>query len=196
MKKIILTSLIAIMAISQMFGMSSSKIRNHARFLSDRMAYELDLTPRQYDDIYEINVDFLWAINDIMDDVVFGYRDAIDRYYDLLDYRNDDLRYVLSLRQYQMFMSKEHFYRPVYSTGFGWNLRIYTIYSNSTFFYFDAPSIFKTYRGAHSHHTYGIGYYSSRYGHQAHDRYMDSYKFREQHNHKDLGHKDFGKNLR
>lgn len=197
MKKILMTSIIAIMAISQMFGMSTSKIRNHARFLSDRMAYELDLSPMQYDDVYEINFDFLWAADRIMDDVVFGYRDAIDRYYDLLDYRNGDLRFVLSSRQYAMFMTKEHFYRPIYSTGWGkWGLRVYTHYSNHSFFYFDAPTVYKHYNGGHSHHTYGAGYYDNRYHNQVHDRYDKPYKFRDQPDYRNMGHNDFGKNLK
>lgn len=192
MKKFIITSLVMIMGIAHMFAMSHSTIRENARFLSDRMAYELDLSPRQYDDIYEINYDFLYAINRIMGDVVFGYRDAINQYYDLLDYRNEDIHYVLTMRQYSKFITHEYFYRPVYSTGRDWRLRIHTIYPNHTFFYFDAPSIYKTYRGAHAHHVYGTGYYSGRYEAQRHDRYTLSYKFREQEKHHDMGRQDFG----
>ena len=128
-------------------AMSRSKVRNHARFLTDRMAYELDLTPMQYDDCYEVNYDFIYHVAPYMDDVVYGYRDAIERYYTFLDFRNDDLRYILSAFQYARFMASEYFYSPIYSTGREWAFRIYTIYSNRTFFYFDAPSIFKTYRG-------------------------------------------------
>ena len=80
MKKIILSSLFVLLSVSQMFAMSNASMRNHARFLTDRMAYELDLTPRQYDDLYEINLDFIYMADRIMDDVVYGYRDAIDRY--------------------------------------------------------------------------------------------------------------------
>lgn len=184
--------MMVMMGIAQMFAMSHSTIRNNARFLSDRMAYELDLTPMQYDDIYEINYDFLYAINRIMPDVVFGYGDAIRHYYDLLDYRNDDIRYVLTMRQYQKFIMTEHFYRPIYSTGKDWMLRVHTIYNNHTFFYFDAPSVFKHYKGGHSHHAYGPDYYAHRYEHQMHDRYMDHYKFHDQPGHKDMGRKDFG----
>ena len=84
--------------------MSKSKIRTSARFLTDRMAYELDLTPRQYDDFYEINYDFLYEANLVMDDVMRGYRDAIYYYYELLDRRNEDASYVLNYYQYRLLL--------------------------------------------------------------------------------------------
>ena len=166
MKKTLLTLAIVMMSFgSQLFAMSMSNIRSNARFLSDRMAYELDLTPMQYDDCYEINFDFIYAINNIMNDVVYGYGDAVENYYRLLDYRNEDLRYVLNARQYARFLSLEYFYRPVYSTGRSWAFRIHTIYSNHTFFYFDAPSIYHSYRGAHSHLHFHNDYYVQRHHH-------------------------------
>lgn len=67
-------------------------IRLHARFLTDRMAYELRLSPQQYNDIFEINFDFLTAVDPLTDDMARGYRYAYDRYYRYLDMRNDDLR--------------------------------------------------------------------------------------------------------
>ncbi len=39
--------------IPAMGAMSISKMRQNTRFLTDRMAYELKLTPRQYNDVYE-----------------------------------------------------------------------------------------------------------------------------------------------
>ena len=157
-----MTLVIALTSIVAMQAMSNSNIRQNARFISDRMAYELDLAPWQYEECYEINYDFIRAIDYIMDDVVFGYYDAVDRYYDLLDDRNDDMRYVLSASQYRQFMSRDYFYRPVYTSGRKWAFRIYTIYSNTSFFYYDAPRIYKDYRGAHSRTHYSGGYYATR----------------------------------
>ena len=45
--------------IPAMGAMSISKMRQNTRFLTDRMAYELKLTPRQYNDVYEVNYDFI-----------------------------------------------------------------------------------------------------------------------------------------
>ena len=47
------------MSIPAMGAMSISKMRQNARFLTDRMTYELGLTMAQYDDIYEVNYDFI-----------------------------------------------------------------------------------------------------------------------------------------
>lgn len=162
MKKTLLTLALFMTFTVNIFAMSMSNIRTNARFLSDRMAYELDLSPMQYDDCYEINFDYLYAINRIMDDVVFGYHDAIDAYYRLLDSRNEEMRYVLNTRQFAKFMQLDYFYRPVYSTGKSWTFRIYTIYSNRTFFYYDAPTGYKNYRGGHT----GQNYYNKRYQHE------------------------------
>lgn len=175
-------------------AMSRSKARNHARFLTDRMAYELDLTPMQYDDCYEVNYDFIYYVAPLMDDVVYGYRDAIERYYTYLDYRNDDLRYILSAFQYARFMASEYFYSPIYSTGRNWEFRIYTIYSNRSFFYFDAPSIFKTYRGGHDRLHFGTGFYSNRYPKIAH--HSGSVRIQGSQNFDGRRKADFGANLK
>ncbi len=165
MKKTLITLALILSFASQMFAMSMSNMRNNARFLSDRMAYELNLTPMQYDDCYEINFDFIYAINDLMDDVVYGYGDAIERYYRLLDYRNEDLRFVLNARQYARFLALEYFYRPIYTTGRNWAFRIHSIYTNHSFYYYDVPSVYYSYRGAHSHLHFHNDYYTHRHHH-------------------------------
>lgn len=197
MKKMFLTLALTMMSIATMLGMSTSKIRNHARFLTDRMAYELDLTPHQYDDVYEINYDYIFWVDKIMNDVVYGYRDAIEDYYDLLDERNDDLRYVLTNRQYRNFLDCVYFYRPIYTNGRGWNFRIYTTYSNYTFFYYDAPRHYKSYAGAHSHHKLGHSHYADHYKHQSNDRYGDhNWSTKNGNNRRDYDKRDFGVNHR
>lgn len=65
-----------------MGAMSISKMRQNTRFLTDRMAYELKLTPQQYNDVYEVNYDFINNVRYLMDDVVRGYDYALERYYD------------------------------------------------------------------------------------------------------------------
>lgn len=185
MKRVLLTLSALCIAVCTM-AMSKSKIRNSARFLTDRMAYELDLTPRQYDDCYEINYDFLAEANIIMDDVMRGYRDAIYYYYRLLDNRNEDARYVLTYYQYSKFMAADYFYRPIFNVNGKWNLRIYTAYSNHKFFYYDAPTHFKTYRGEHGRKFYNKGYYTGRYKQQ--DRYTSKTTI--------SGSASFGRNLK
>lgn len=54
---------------STSMAMSTSRVRKETRFLTDKMAYELNLNTRQYNDAYEINFDFLYAVRNILDDV-------------------------------------------------------------------------------------------------------------------------------
>ena len=48
MKKFFVTLAMMMLVATQVFAMSNSRIRETARFLSDRMAWELDMTPQQY----------------------------------------------------------------------------------------------------------------------------------------------------
>ena len=68
-------------------AMSNSKVRKETRFLTDKMAYELNLNTEQYNDVYEINYDFISGIRYLMDDVLYGNEWALNRYYDCLDVR-------------------------------------------------------------------------------------------------------------
>ena len=42
-------------------AMSYNAAKNEALFLSDKMAYELNLTAAQYEAVYEINLDYLMS---------------------------------------------------------------------------------------------------------------------------------------
>ena len=195
MKKMFVTFAIALLAMSQVFAMSQSQMRETARFLSDRMAWELDMTPQQYDDCYEINYDFLFAINPIMDDVCRGYLSAINMYYTFLDWRNDDLRFILNAVQYNRFLQLEYFYRPVYTYRGHWRFRVYQIYNNPKFYYFDAPSIFKVYVGGHSRNHYSGGFYGqgNRYNHKVEPKPHNIHGSSHEKDHSRL---DFGNNRR
>lgn len=193
MKKMILASLLLGLGLSVQ-AMSESRLRTAARFLSDRMAYELDLSPMQYDDCFEINYDFFIAANTVMDDVVDGYVDAINRYYDYLDYRNEDLRQVLTAAQYGRFLEADYFFSPIYTRGGSWYFRIYNIYNNTSFYYYDRPAGFYTYRGGHSRRVYRGGFYIDRYPVTA--RYRGTFRIREGRGFDMRRRQDFGANVR
>ncbi len=172
MKKLFVTLAVAAAAITQASAaMSLESIRENARFLTDRMAYELELTPEQIEDCYEINYDFIASINPIMDDVVYGNTVMTDHYYDFLNYRNEDLRYIMNRGQYLRFMALDYFYRPVYTYGSRWLFSIYNRYNNPYYYYYSAPRIYHSYVGAHARHYHPHGYYGgSRYRHVIYDR--------------------------
>lgn len=144
-------------------ALSRSKVREYARFLSDRMAYELRLSSGQYDDCYEINYDFIDAVGDLLDDVECGDADAIDSYYRYLDYRNEDLSCVLSSSQYSRLLSKECFYRPFCIYDGSWAFRPYMVYTNRNYFYMSIPFGYNGYYGAHGRRYFSAGFYVGRY---------------------------------
>ena len=191
MKKFIFTMALAVAGVSNAFALSNAAIRENARFLSDRMAYELNLSMDQYEDCYEINYDFIDAIDPIMDEAIYGYQDAIDRYYDYLDWRNDDLRMIMTATQFARFCDIEYFYRPIYMMNGSWMFRVRSIYSNHSYYYYSVPRVYHSYYGGHSrfHHTHG--FYSGRYHHQIAPHYNG---FRHHHGYHDIHHHDFGHN--
>ena len=168
-------------SVPAMSAMSMSKVRQHARFLTDRMAYELNLTTMQYNDVYEVNHDFIDNVRYIMDDVTAGYPSAVDRYYDYLDFRNDDLRWILSASQYRRFMNVDYFYRPIYTTASEWLFRIYRVYNDITHFYFGKPHHYKSYKGEHyrTHHGHVSFYKNNRKEHYKHDFYKGDVRVRQ-----------------
>ena len=62
MKKIFTLAMMMVMTITAN-AMSFKTAKNEALFLSDKMAYELNLTDAQYDAVYEINLDYLMSVN-------------------------------------------------------------------------------------------------------------------------------------
>lgn len=173
-----------------MAGMSTGKVRKETRFLTDKMAYELNLSTRQYNDVYEINYDFIYSVRDIMDNVARGYEWALDDYYEALDIRNDELRWVLSEAQYRRFLGADYFYRPIYVSGGRWNFRVYINYPNRSLFYFGVPYHYNTYCGAHYRpHFHHASFYRNRYDFR---HYPTPYRVREQRTFHSHRRSDFG----
>ena len=55
--------------------------REEARFLTDKMSYELGLNSRQYIDVYEINYDFIAASEQLKYEIMRGSSSAMNNYY-------------------------------------------------------------------------------------------------------------------
>ena len=73
MKRILFILFAAIMSTTVCHAaMSNSRVRKETRFLTDKMAYELNLNTAQYNDVYEINYDFISGVRYLMDDVLRG----------------------------------------------------------------------------------------------------------------------------
>lgn len=171
-------------------AMSNSKVRKETRFLTDKMAYELNLNTAQYNDVYEINYDFISGVRYLMDDVLRGEEWALNRYYDYLDIRNDDLRWVLSRRQYSRFMQAAYFFRLIYVSGGHWSFRIYVTYTNPNHFYYPRPYHYRTYCGGHNRvHYHNVSYYRGRHNYPT---YNGSFRIRDNKSYHTSRRSDFG----
>jgi len=151
MKKMMMT-LIAMLTIAvSAHAMSFEQARNEALFLTDKMAYELNLTDEQYEAAYEINLDYLMGVT--------GRNDVFGTYWER---RNLDLSYILLDWQWQAFIAASYFYRPLYWEAGYWHFGIYARYPYRDYFYFGRPHFYATYRGGHAWHMHGgHGYYYS-----------------------------------
>lgn len=172
-----------------MAAMSNSRVRKETRFLTDKMAYELNLSTNQYNDVYEINYDFIYSVRNLMDNVVRGDEWALDRYYSTLDIRNDDLRWVLTTSQYRRFIGADYFYRPIYANSGKWDFRIYINYTNHNHFYFGKPYHYNSYCGGHYRTNYHNSYYRGRYNH---DFYREAHSVRDNRVYRSNRRSDFG----
>ena len=120
-------------------AMNYKVAKNEALFLSDKMAYELNLTDAQYDAVYEINLDYLMSVN--------GRNDAYGTWWNR---RNTDLKYVLTAWQYEKYMDKTYFYRPLTWKNGNWTFNVYSHYSNKSHFYKANPKNYASYKGGNN----------------------------------------------
>lgn len=141
--------IIAIIALMSSFfttadAMSYEQARIQALFLTDKMAYELNLNEAQYEAVYEINLDYLLSVN-TCDDVY-------SRYWTI---RNTDLSYILMDWQYTAYCAAHYFYRPIWWDAGYWHFGIYARYPHRDYYFFGRPNFYVTYRGGHSWHSNG-----------------------------------------
>ena len=157
MKKMIFAMIALLTFTVKASAMSYEQARNEALFLTDKMAYELNLTDAQYEAAYEINLDYLMSVS--------NYNDVFGTYWER---RNLDLSYILYSWQWEAFRAATYFYRPLYWDGGYWHFGIYARYPHRDYFYFGRPHFYATYRGGHSWHMNGgRSYY---HGHSSHFR--------------------------
>lgn len=155
MKKLALALAAFVTMTIQASAMSYEQAREQALFLTDKMAYELNLTDDQYEAAYEVNLDYLMSIDDHSD--LFGV---------YWTQRNLDLSYILLDWQYRSYVSASYFYRPLYWDAGYWHFGIYARYPHRDYFYFGRPHFYVSYSGGHSWRTNGgrSWYHGRRYG--------------------------------
>lgn len=139
MKKLILT-IAAATVMTMASAMSYSQARDQALFLTDKMAYELNLSYDQYNAAYEINLDYIMNIEMAGD--LFGI---------YWNRRNSELSYVLTAAQYRVFTGTSYFYRPIEWSSNKFRFVIYDRYEKNRY-YRAAPPGYQTYKGANRYY--------------------------------------------
>lgn len=142
MKKLMMILAMMIAIATSASAMSYREARNYALFLTDKMAYELNLTNNQYEAAYEINLDYLMSVN--------HRRHLYGSYW---SHRNMLFRTILAPWQYRAYARTKYFYRPVYWTNNRWGARVYTRYGKHHY-YRPRPYAYKHYRGGRPAHYY------------------------------------------
>lgn len=140
MKKFILALVAMVtMTVTSASAMSYEQARQQALFLTDKMAYELNLTDDQYEAAYETNLDYLMSVNTVDDLYGVYWRQ-----------RNLDLSYILLDWQYRSFLNATYFYRPLYWNAGYWHFGIYARYPHRDYYFFGRPHFYTSYCGGHS----------------------------------------------
>ena len=139
MKKMMFTLMAFLTIAVNASAMSYEQAREEALFLTDKMAYELNLTDAQYEAAYEINLDYLMGVTSEYD--VFG---------PYWERRNLDLSYILFSWQWDLYRAAHYFYRPLFWERGYWHFGIYARYPHRDYFYFGRPHFYNTYRGGHN----------------------------------------------
>ena len=155
MKKTIMIMVTLLAMATTTKAMTYAQAREQALFLTDKMAYELNLTEEQYEAAYEINFDYLMQISGTGNVYAAPWRQ-----------RNIDLSYILYDWQYAAYEAASYFFRPVFWNDGYWHFSIYSHYPHRTHFYFPRPAAYVSYRGTHSwHRNSGRSWYVNRVNH-------------------------------
>ena len=135
MKRYLLTLLIVLAGTLSAKAISYNEARDRAWFLTDKMAYELNLTPDQYDRVYQVNLDYFMSI---------AYE--ADCYGVYWNYRETDLRYILWDWQYRLYVTLDYFYRPIRWIRAAWHYPICDHYRYG-YYYYERPRVYVSYHG-------------------------------------------------
>jgi hypothetical protein len=135
MKKLMMVAILMVITVTAK-ALSYETARSEALFLSDKMAYELNLSPSQYEAIYEINLDYFMYVGT-----------KLDLYSDLWKQRNYEIQQILTPYQYEEFLRLKYFYRPLGWRDGRWEFRIYRVYPNRGHYMMNRPRAYANYRG-------------------------------------------------
>jgi hypothetical protein len=146
--------------------MSDKELRAQARFLADKIAYEVDMDKEALAATFEINYDFLKSVYAIADKLVTKDPDAVTQYYLLLDQRNGDLVWLMESNDYVKYLGNLSLYRPFQLKDGQLTLRIADRYPSNKNFK-GKPKRMSKYKGEHarSEQPNNESYYKGKFRH-------------------------------
>ena len=119
MKKLVLTFAVALITALSANAQRLANVQAEARFITDKMVLELGLTNVQRNNIMQLNLYYLDAIND--------YRDINGKAW---KHRNKQMRKMMSDRQWKLYKEAYYFYQPISWRGNAYVHNIYAKYPN------------------------------------------------------------------
>lgn len=135
MRKFFLSMVLLLSVGLSTYALDYAEARQRAWYLTDKMAYELNLSGEQVSVVYEINLDYFLRLNNRYD--IEG---------NSWTFRHTDLQYVLLDWQYSQYSNTSYFYMPVVWQSSDWHYPVYTHYESEQY-YFEPPTTYTHYRG-------------------------------------------------
>ncbi len=133
--------------------MNYEAMRSNARFLTDRMAYELGIrSMSMIDDLYRINFDYIYGVNEYLDEIALGY--YYDDYMEICARRDYAIRRLIGDLMWERLIRYDYFYRPITFVNRRWHFSIYDHdhYGMHHFFYNPPRHYNRRYEGGHYFH--------------------------------------------
>ena len=119
MKRLVLTLAVALVTALSVSAQRLANIQVEARFITDKMVLELGLSNVQRNNILQLNLSYLDAIN--------SYRDINGKAW---KHRNKELRRMMSDRQWKRYKESYYFYQPIDWRSNAYVHNIYAKYPN------------------------------------------------------------------
>lgn len=160
MKKLLSLLAALLLAVNSASAFPYEEAARKAYYLTDKMAYELNLSDAQYDRVYQINFDYFLKCAEVRD--IEGY---------LWEYRNTCLARVLYTAQWRIYNSIDHFFRPIRWVSGRWYFPVREHYGHHRYYRPAPPPSYKGPRPGEYHKNH-----NTYYGPGGHANHNDGYR--------------------
>ena len=165
MKRLVLTLAVALVTALSASAQRLANIQVEARFITDKMVLELGLSNVQRNNILQLNLSYLDAIN--------SYRDIDGKAW---KHRNKELRRMMSDRQWKRYKESSYFYQPIDWRSNAYVHNIYTRYPERVVVVHESCKPCKHHKHYESCKHYKHHKHDKHYKHHKHDKHYKHYK--------------------